>query len=272
MKQYFISWNGEELSENKKSDQKKGNYQVQSVNRALQILTCFTLAKQTLSLIEICEMTGLPKPTVFRLLSTLENAQFISRTADQQKYLIGIRLFELGNIFRANLSIERIVSPFMQQITQKFDIGCNLAILDDGQVVYIESTSPEGPFQYTPIIGYRHYIHCSALGKSLVVDSNDTDIRDMLDRRGMPALSEFTITDPDVYIDQINEVREQGFALDEEEGAIGLYCMAVPIRNRQGKVAAALSVSGPSAQYTEKIKVSLIAELIHTAADIAIQL
>ena len=206
-------------------DDKKQGYKVQSVDRALQILTCFSLRKPDLSLIEITEMTGLPKPTAFRLLATLEKAQFLSRTEDQKKYRVGIRLFELGNVFLSNFSIERIVAPYMQQITQKFDIGCNLAILDDGQVVYIESTSPEGPFRYTSIIGYRHYIHCSALGKSLVVDKPDGEIRNILETRGMPALSPYTITKLDKYLEQIDTVRQQGFALDEEEGAIGLYCM-----------------------------------------------
>ncbi len=241
-------------------------YLVQSVGRALKILTCFSLSKPELTLIDICEMTGLPKPTVFRLLSTLESKQFIERTSDHQRYSVGIRLFELGNVYLANLSIERVISPYMQRITQKFNIACNLAILDDGQVVYIASTITSGPFQYAPIIGFRHFIHCSALGKALVIDHPEDVISSVLSTKGMPNLSPNTITEPEDFFADLNKTRKLGYMIDDQEGAVGIYCMAVPIRNRSGQVIAALSVSGPSPLYTEEFKSDVINELKESAS------
>ncbi len=251
---------------------KKTKYKVQSVDRALQILTCFSLKKPELSLIEICDMTELPKPTVFRLLSALESAQFIERTTDKQRYSVGIRVFELGNIYLSNLSIEQILAPAMQRITREFNIACNLAILDDGQVMYIASTNTSSPFQYGPIIGYRHYIHCSALGKALVFDLADDEISAILEQRGMPALSPNTITQPAKYFENLKQSRKLGYAVDDQEGAIGIYCLAVPIRNQLGKVIAALSVSGPSPQYTEDIEKEIIQRLKDSAVEAQRQL
>lgn len=251
---------------------KNETYQVRSVDRALMILTCFKLTKPELTLIEICEMTGLPKPTVFRLLSSLEAAQFIERASDQEKYRIGIRLFELGNVYLSNLSIERIVYPYMQKITQKHNMACNLAILDNGQVVYIASTNSAGPLQYVSIIGYRHYVHCSALGKALVIDLPDDEIKAILSQWGMPTLSPKSITDPKTFLENIKVARENHFTIDDQEGAIGIYCMAVSIRNRSGRVLAAFSISGPSPQFTEKIKYTVIQDLLDGAAEISNQL
>lgn len=246
---------------------KSKSYQVKSVDRALQVLSCFNLPYPERTLAELAELTGIPKPTVFRLLSSLEAAQFIERTADNQKYTVGIRVFELGNVYLANLSIERVLSPYMQRITQKYNIACNLAILDDGQVVYVASTNTSGPFQYAPIIGYRHHIHCSALGKALVLDMPDHDILQMLQTRGMPPLSPHTITDPQVYLAELEKARNQGYTIDDQEGAVGIYCLAVPIRNKAGAVVAAMSVSGPSPKYTRDIKKEIIQDLQISASD-----
>jgi DNA-binding IclR family transcriptional regulator len=243
------------------NNSKNRNYQVQSVDRALQILSCFNLTRPERTLVELSELTGIPKPTVFRLLSSLEAAQFIERTADNQRYTVGLRVFELGNVYLANLSIERILSPYMQRITQKHNIACNLAILDDGQVVYVASTNTSGPFQYAPIIGYRHYIHCSALGKALVIDMPDQEIQKILETRGMPSLSLHTITEPEKYLADLDKARKQGYTVDDQEGAVGIYCLGVPIRNKSGAVVAAMSVSGPSPQYTKDVKKEIIQDL-----------
>jgi len=240
---------------------KRASYQVQSVDRALRILSCFDLNNSERTLNELCEMTELPKPTVFRLLASLEAAKFIEHSEDNQRYTVGIRLFELGQVYQSNLSIERIAVPYMQDITQKFDIVCNLAILDDGQVVYIASTDQGGPFRHAPIIGYRHYIHCSALGKALVLDHSEQEVRAILDQRGMPSLSPHTITTPDDFWENLEQAREQGYTIDDQEGAVGIYCMAVPIRNREGEVVAAMSVSGPSPKFSEDVKETVTQEL-----------
>jgi len=241
--------------------QKKETYQVQAVDRALSILSCFSLTKPELSLVELTEMTGLPKPTVFRLLSSLEAARFVHPTEDNQRYKVGIRLFELGEIYQANFAIQHVVLPYMQEITEKFDIVCNLGILDEGQVVYVAATDQGGPFRHVPIIGYRHYIHCSALGKSLVLELPEAEILEILQKRGMPALSPFTLTTPDDFLANLEQARQNGYTVDDQEGAVGIFCLAVPIRTRSGEIAAALSVSGPTPVFTETYKESLLRSL-----------
>lgn len=250
----------------------KESYHVQSVDRALSILTCFELAKPELTLGEISAKTGLPKPTVFRLLSSLEAAKFVQRNPDNQHYMVGIRLFELGEIFQSTLAIEHIVTPHMQRITEKHDIVCNLGILDDGKVVYVASAEQGGPYRHAPILGFRHFIHCSALGKALVIDFPEEKIREIFNEWGMPSLSPHTLTTPDGFLDNLTKAREQGYTVDDQEGAVGILCLAVPIRNKAGDVVAAISVSGPSPKFSEEYKELILQDLLDTAFSVQRQL
>ena len=247
-------------------------YHVQSLDRAFSILGCFSLRQPQLTLSEICELTGLPKPTVFRLLSVLEANRMIARTADGLRYEIGIRTFELGSIFLTNLSIERIARPIMERLSERYDMSCNLAILDDGQVVYVATTDEPGSIRYRPVIGYRHYVHCSALGKMLIAELSEEAVRAILERRGMPALSPLTITDPDRLVAHLAQVRASGYAMDDQEGSQGLCCLAVPIRDHQGKIVASISLSGTSHKFTPEAVRAMSQTMQDSAAQISRQL
>lgn len=262
----------ENLQKSNKKGKNRESYHVQSVDRALNILTCFELAKPELTLGEISAKTGLPKPTVFRLLTSLEAAKFVQRNPDNHHYMVGIRLFELGEIFQSTLAIEHIVTPHMQHITEKHDIVCNLGILDDGQVVYVASAEQGGPYRHAPILGFRHFIHCSALGKALVIDLAEEQIREILSLWGMPPLSPHTLSTPKLFLDNLAEARELGYTVDDQEGAVGIFCLAVPIRNKAGAVVAALSVSGPSPKFNKEYKELILRDLLDTAFSVQRQL
>jgi IclR family acetate operon transcriptional repressor len=201
----------------------------------------------------------------------LEGNRFVARTPDGLRYQVGIRAFELGSVFLAHLSIERVARPFMEELGERYGMTCNLAILDEGQAVYIATEDQPGPLRYTPIIGYRHYVHCSALGKALVADLPEAEIRAILRRRGMPALSERTITDPGKLLAELQQVRAQGYAMDNQEGALGFCCLAVPIYGHQGKVAA-MSISGPSPQFTSPTIRAMVRAMQASAREISQQL
>lgn len=219
-------------------------YHIRSVSRALEILTCFSQRRPELSLNDICELTGLPKPTVFRLLSVLESARFVERCPDKKKYQVGIKAFEIGCVFLSHLSVERVARPIMDSLSKRFQLSVNLGILDRGQVVYLAVSEPDTLFRHSPIIGYRHYVHCSALGKVLVAPLPEEKVDEILATIGMPALTPHTITDPGVFKKHLALVRQQGYATDIQEGGLGFCCLAVPIHNHEGKTVAAMSISG----------------------------
>lgn len=247
-------------------------YRVTAVERANDILKCFSLLKPELSLVEISQMTGIPKPTVFRILSTLEEARLVQRTEDSQKYAVGITCFELGSVYLGHLSVERIARPTMEDLTDTIGMTINLGMYDDGKVVYLATSDQPGVMRYSPIIGYRHYVHCSALGKILVSPLSDDQIRNILKIHGMPELSSYTITNQDHYLDEINKVRNQGFAEDNQEGAIGIYCLAVPIYNHKGKISFSISASGACPSFTKENLPKILDALQKGAEKISYQL
>jgi IclR family KDG regulon transcriptional repressor len=234
------------------NDPSKGKtYHTRSVSRALEILACFSQNRPELSLSEICELVGLPKPTVFRLLSALESVRFVERCPDKDKYQVGIKAFEVGCVFLSHLSVERVARPIMDSLSKQFHLSVNLGILDQGQVVYLAVSEPDTVFRYTPIIGYRHYVHCSALGKVLVAPLSEDQLDKILATIGMPALTPHTITDPGVFKEHLALVRQQGYATDIQEGGLGFCCLAVPIHNHEGEVVAAMSISGSVAHFDD---------------------
>jgi DNA-binding IclR family transcriptional regulator len=253
------------------SDTKKV-YQVNSLERAFQILRCFTLARPELGLIEISEMTQLPKPTVFRLLAVMEKERFIVRTHNGQHYRIGIRTFELGGIFMANLSLEVVARPAMEKLAHTYNMTCNLAIIDNGQVVYMAVAEKPSFMRYSPIIGYRHYVHCSALGKAMIAQLPETEVRHYLQRHGMPALSPYTITDPDQLMANLAEVRRMGYAIDNQEGAVGVCCLAVPIWDHTQKIVAAISLSEAHTLFTPEVIKQISDDMQQQARTISHQL
>jgi DNA-binding IclR family transcriptional regulator len=224
-------------------------YRTRSVSRALEILACFSQPRPELSLNEICELAGLPKPTVFRLLSALESARFVERSPDKDKYQVGIKAFEVGCVFLSHLSVERVARPIMDSLSKEFHLSVNLGILDQGQVVYLAVSEPDTFFRHSPIIGYRHYVHCSALGKILVAPLPEEKVDEILATIGMPALTPHTITNPRIFKEHLALVRQQGYATDIQEGGLGFCCLAVPIHNHGGKVVAAMSISGSVAHF-----------------------
>ena len=228
---------------------KAKTYQTRSVSRALDILACFSQNRPELSLTEICELVGLPKPTVFRLLSALESARFVERCPDKDKYQVGIKAFEVGCVFLSHLSVERVARPIMDSLSKESHLPVNLGILDQGQVVYLAVSEPDTLFRYIPIIGYRHYVHCSALGKVLVAPLPEEQVDEILATIGMPALTPHTITNPRVFKEQLALVRQQGYATDIQEGGLGFCCLAVPIHNHEGEVVAAMSISGSNVHF-----------------------
>ncbi|MBI9047107.1 MAG: IclR family transcriptional regulator [Anaerolineaceae bacterium] len=229
---------------------KESKYRINSIQRACQILKCFSLSRPELSLVEISNLTQIPKPTVFRILSTLEESRFIQRTTDPNKYQIGILGFELGSVYLGHLSVERIAHPIMDELAVDYGMSTNLGMLDDGKVVYLATSDPRDVMRYNPIIGYRHFIHCSALGKMLVADQTSDNISAMLEKHGMPALSEFSITEKEVFLNQVETVRLKQHAIDDQESAVGMFCLAVPIRNHEGNVRFAMSISGPKLRFS----------------------
>ncbi len=226
-------------------ERNKPNYQVRSVSRALQILKCYSPNHLELSLSELNEMTSLNKSTLIRLLDCLIQEGFIEQNPVNAKYHLGMAIFEIGMVFYVGqLRISQLAKPFMASLAHDVSLTVNLAILDEDEIVYIGIEEPNTVIRVRFSLGSRFKASVTGMGKMLLSQLSEEKIDEVILKSGLPKATKNTITDPAEFKAHLLKVKEQGYAIDNEEALIGVRCMAMPIYDYSGKVIAAISVSG----------------------------
>ena len=220
-------------------------YHVRALERALSILDVFSLETPEWSLTDLTERVGLAKSTVIRLLAVLESGGLVERLEQTDRYRLGVRVFELGSIYIQTTSIETEAQPFLQNLARGCFQTASLAVLDRGQIIHIAVVEPDRPLRFSWPAGQREPLHCTGLGKALVLDRTREELSDLLADAGLPARTDHTITDLDALWRNLQEGCRRGYVVDDEESFIGLRCVAAPVRNAHNAIVAAVSISGP---------------------------
>ena len=218
-------------------------YVVEAVVKALELLDAFQGAEE-LTLTEISERVGLTKSRAFRLLHSLAVRGYVERSADGTRYTLGVKLIERAACVRRDL--RQLALPFMQNLHTQFNETVNLAILDRGEILYIEMLESSHPFRMAAAVGSRSPWHSTALGKAMAAHMSEDELRLLLQAERLVKLTERTITDPGQMRRELEKVRRRGYALDEGETEPGAACIGAPIFNREGRPVAAMSLSGPA--------------------------
>lgn len=221
----------------------KGTH-VQSVEKALMILETLSKENREMSLTEIAKILDWPKSTVHGLLSTLREYQFVDQSHTTGHYLLGIRLFELGNQVARNWNIRQVARPVMHRINDAFGEMVQLATEENGEVLYIDKLESNQMMRIVSEIGARLPMHCTGLGKVLLAYKSPVEIQGIIKKRGMRAMTTRTIVTFEALETELSQVRNQGYAIDDREIMEGLRCMAAPIYDRDGCVRYAISISG----------------------------
>ncbi|RQD78720.1 MAG: IclR family transcriptional regulator [Candidatus Syntrophonatronum acetioxidans] len=222
---------------------KKG-HRVQSVERALLLLEILSEVGEPTTLSELSEKANLNISTVHRLLHTLMANHFVEQDLNSGKYRLGLRLFEIGSKALYSLDIRQVAKPHLQEVVHKCNETANMAILEQGEVVYIEQVESQNTIKMFARIGSRGPAHCTAAGKALLAYQEMPELERIISSKGLPRFTDNTITEPDKLKEKLEKIRKQGYALDLEEMDEGVNCIAVPIMNHEGKVIAAISISG----------------------------
>jgi len=234
---------------------------VQSVERAFALLEHLTEAGGSLGLTQLAAASGLPMPTIHRLISTLA-AQGYVRRESSRRYSLGPRLVRIGEV--AGRAFGDWAKPSLVELAKLTGETANLAMLDGDAVVYMaQAPGPHSMRMFTEP-GRRVLPHCTGVGKCLLAQLPDCDAKAILARTGLPAMTDRTITDIGFMMDQLAEIREQGYALDDNEQEIGVRCVAVPMPG--GPAHVAISVSGPHARMREE-DIRRIVPIVQSAAE-----
>lgn len=220
---------------------------LRSVGRALDLLTILGGAPDSgLAVGDIAKSAGISKSTAFLLLQTLVARNFVAdlREGNNRRYRLGHALAQLGRRIPVDLNIGQIADPILQQLTRDTGLTARLAVSDESYAVTISQVDPPGPFRMTASLGQRELPHCSSLGKALLFQAKDSEIREIAKRIGLPRRTTKTLTCAKALLADLQQARLQGYALDNEEDNIGVACIGAPIFNRSGKIVAAISVTG----------------------------
>lgn len=219
---------------------------VQSLERAFDLLERMADAGGEVGLSELSASSGLPLPTIHRLMRTLVGCGYVRQQANR-RYALGPRLIRLGE------SSARLLGtwarPYLAELVETTGETANMALLDGDEVVYIAQVPSRHSMRMFTEVGRRVLPHSTGVGKALLAHVPPEEVRALLARTGMPAATERTIVDPDAFLAELERIRAQGYAVDDNEQEVGVRCLAVTVPD--SPTAAAISISGPAGRVTE---------------------
>ena len=225
------------------------DYNVRAVERAMQILGCFDEEHPERGISEIAQVVDLHKATAHRIVTTLVNYGYLERAADGQKYRLGLELANLGFKVIRRMDLRREALPYMTQLVQRWDETCDLSIFDQGEVFYIEVMHGNRTLMIAAAVGQRLPAHCTASGKLFMSYLPSEELDGILGKK-LVSHTANTITSPDELRKQLEVIRNQGYAVDDEELESGVRAVAAPICSRQGAMVAAISILSPTSRMT----------------------
>ncbi len=228
---------------------KHASKKIGSVQRAIDILNLFKTQSPELGTTEIARALGLHKSTTASLIYTLEANGFLSQNPTTRKYRLGLQVVERAFAMLDQVEVRQIAYPHLRALRDEWNETVNLAILDGFEVVYVERMLGTKALGMRSEVGRREPVHSTALGKALIACMPNEKVRELIKRSGLPVMTSKTITDPERLLAELEQVREQGYAVDDEENEIGGRCVGVPIFDHTGQAAAAVSISAPTARF-----------------------
>jgi len=245
---------------------------VDAAAKALDLLTAFSFREPRLSLADLATRTGIPRPTAFRLLTTLEEAGFVLKVSGE--YQLGIKCFVLGNIVASSLDLREKAQPHLQRLRDATGETVHLAVLDAWQVLYLERLQSPHPIGFMRSrVGGVVPSYCTGLGKTLLAFKPEAAVATWLSAQTLKTMTPQTITSARRLLKDLRAIRERGYGIDEQEHEVGVHCMAAPVSNHAGEVVAAVSVAGPADRMPRPLAGSpMSGALVETARAISVEL
>jgi IclR family KDG regulon transcriptional repressor len=242
---------------------------VRAVERALDILMCFSKDKPVLSLTEIAEQAGINKSTIHRLLATLEKKRFIIRDRTTAMYQLGFLFVELSSIMLQNLDVNRWALPYLQQLSEQSGETVDLAVLNNGHVVYLQVVESSQRVKIAAAVGEQLPSFCTASGKAFLAYLPEEYTRKTLDTE-LTRYTVYTVVTPEELIIDLYQTREQGFATSEQEYEKDINAVAAPIMDSKDCPMAVIAIVGPSYRMPHD-RMQMLGQMIRETADLIVQ-
>lgn len=221
---------------------------------------------QTAGVTEIANAVDLPDSTVHDHLKTLEEEGYVVNNHGQ--YRIGARFLTLGGHAREQLDIYEVAKEEMKHLAEDTGEHVNLMIEEHGKGIFLDIATGDNALHLDTYVGMRVFLHTTALGKALLAHFPPEKYEAVLNEHGLPKLTEQTISNRQELEQELEQIRERGYALDRGERVEGVWCVAAPIISSDGTVLGALSVSGPQSRMQEKISENEVPQSVKRATNV----
>jgi IclR family transcriptional regulator, KDG regulon repressor len=241
-------------------------YRIQAIERAVAILNVFSADEPELGVTEIAERVRLHKSTVHRFMVNLDAAGLVERNPRSGRYRLGLHIFELGGLVMQRMNLWDEALPFLEGLVRDTGETGHLAVLEGGEAIYIERVEARRPLRVPSAIGRGYPAHATNLGKVLLADLPRDRLVEIVTTHGLASYTRNTITDLAQLEAELERIRIQGYAIDDEEYDEGLRCIGAGVRDHSGRVVSALGIGGPVTRITPE-RVEALAQLVMTAAN-----
>ncbi len=251
--------------------EQSNKYNVPALEKAIAIIETLSEEEEPIGVSELCKLLDIPKTSVYFILNTLDHQQYISKTEDG-KYKLGNKFITIGLKILNKIDIRIIAKPFMEALLRETGFTVHLAVLDHHEAMYIEKVENQAFVKFSTYIGQRLPLHASGVGKALASHMTDAQLDEMIEKFGLPAKTENTITSPKEFKASLEISREQGYAIEDEEGEQGIRCIGSSIFGNDGKQRAAISVTAIRSELPAQDIPALAEKVRQTAMKISEQL
>lgn len=240
---------------------------VQSLDRAMDILSILE-KENSASVTEIAAKLEVNKSTASRLLETLKQHEMVRVDPATKRYLLGFRILHLGEGVKRNINVISIARPFMAKLYDELNESVHLCAFSPDSVYVVDQVQSNKAYNLSASVGMPEPIHCSSVGKCILAYLTPTNVDRLLKDYVFTPYTPKTITDANELKKQLVKIREQGYAVDNEEIALGVRCIAAPVYNYRGNVKYSLGISGT----TSNIRPSTIDRYVHALQDACTQI
>ena len=239
---------------------------MQSLVRALTIVNRLAAADEGVTLTEVAQQVGLSPSTAHRLLTTLEQERYVHFDAERRLWSVGVQAFVTGNAFLKTRSLVVTARPHMRALMEESEETVNLAVEDQFEAIYLAQVECRQMMRAFARPGARVPLHCSSVGKALLSAMPASDLAKILHRQGLPRVTIKTINTTVALREDLARARARGYAIDDEEHAVGLRCIAAVVFNENADPVAAVSLSGPMARIPDE-RIPLLGDRVRRKAD-----
>ena len=243
-----------------------------TISRLFQVIEFLADSDDWVSMRAMARELHINAASVFRILNALKELGYIRQHPQDSKYQLTLKIAGISAQVLEKVQLRQIAHPFLQHLTSITNEATHLAILDGNEFVYIDKVDNTQAMRMRSMVGQRGRLYSTAVGKSLLAHYPEAELSQILNSLNFQPLTKQTITNQKKFQEHLIRIRQQGYAIDDEENEIGIRCIGSPIYDHSGRLAGALSISGWTITMTRERMPQLAQELLQTCQKISYEL